>query len=204
MVRRFVPRDSYARKALEQGYLARSAFKLERINEKFHILRPAFHVLDLGAAPGSWLQVASREAGPRGLVVGVDLTPVSFSAPNVVALTADILSPDFPDRVLPFAPFDTVLSDAAPRTTGIRDRDQAGSLALVEAAVETARSFMKRGGALVAKAFESEDIHRLVRVLANEYESVRTFKPPASRDRSYETYLIARGKKEQAALVNRG
>lgn len=200
MVRRFIPRDSYARKASEQGYLARSAFKLERINEKFHVLRPAFRVLDLGAAPGSWLQVASREVGLRGLVVGVDLTPVSFSAPNVVPVTEDILSPDFPDVILPYAPFDTVLSDAAPRTTGIRDRDQAGSLALVEAAVGTARSVLKRGGALVAKAFESEDIHRLVRALGNDYASVRTFKPPASRDRSYETYIIAQGKKEQAAL----
>ena len=114
MVKRYVPRDTYARRAAEQGYLARSAFKLERIDERFGVLRPGFRVLDLGAAPGSWLQVASKSVGPRGLVVGVDLTPVSFSAPNVVSLPADILRNDFPSLILPYAPFDTVLSDAAP------------------------------------------------------------------------------------------
>lgn len=194
MVKRYVPRDTYARRAAEQGYLARSAFKLERIDERFGVLRPGFRVLDLGAAPGSWLQVASKSVGPRGLVVGVDLTSISFSAPNVVSLPADILSNDFASLILPYAPFDTVLSDAAPKTTGIRERDQAGSLALVEAAARIAGSMLRQGGTLVAKVFESEEIHGLVRAMGHDYASVRTFKPPASRDRSYETYIIAKGK----------
>jgi 23S rRNA (uridine2552-2'-O)-methyltransferase len=200
MVKRFNPRDRYARKATEEGYLARSAFKLQFISERFPVLRPRFRVLDLGAAPGSWMQVASGIVGPKGIVVGVDINPIMFSAPNVVTMSADILASAFGETVAQYAPFDTVLSDAAPSTTGIRERDQAASMELVEGAVAIARWALKRRGVLVAKAFECEEMHTIMKLLRAEYDEVRAFKPPASRDRSYETFIIALGKRAQAEV----
>jgi len=191
MPKRFIPRDAYARKAVETGYLARSAFKLEAIVEKFGVLKPGDSVLDLGAAPGSWLQVACEVIGPKGRAVGVDLNPIAFTADNVRTLTCDILAPESLRLIEPFGRFDVILSDAAPKTTGIRGHDQAQSLALAERAVEIAQSCLRQGGAMVVKVFESADTSRLQKRIEKLFRNVYRYKPPASRDRSYETYLVA-------------
>jgi len=191
MPRPYVPNDSYARKAAAQGYLARSAFKLESIVEKFGVVRPGDRVLDIGAAPGSWLQVTSKIIGSRGLAVGVDLNPVTFSAENVRTFVCDILTAEFLDLIKPFAPFDAVLSDAAPNTSGIRDRDAELSLALAERVAEAAELHLRLGGSMVIKIFESGDTSLFVKRVRKKFEKVQTYKPPASRERSRETYIVA-------------
>jgi len=193
--RPFIPRDKYARRAAKEGFLARSAYKLQEIDGKFHLLRPGRRVLDIGCAPGSWLQVASRAVGPSGLVVGVDLKPAQFVARNVRTFVCDVTAPRFDSLVEPFAPFDVVLSDAAPSTTGIRDRDQAASLALCERAAEIGRKLLFPGGSFVVKLFESGDTAAFRKRLTRSFRRVALFKPAASRDRSYETYLVAVGKR---------
>lgn len=194
MVKPFTPNDAYARKARDEGYLARSAYKLKDIIQRFRALKPGFAVLDLGASPGSWLQVASELVGPSGLVVGVDLSPIAFRAKNVVTLLRDMLAPSIDDVLTKYGPFDAVLSDAAPKTSGIKDRDQALSEELVAQALALAGKHLKPGGNLVAKLFQSSETNVLTRRAEELFKQVRLYKPKASRDRSFETYLIGLNK----------
>lgn len=195
MPKPFIPRDRYARRAAAEGFLARSAYKLQEIDGKFRLFRRGQRVLDVGCAPGSWLQVASRAVGSSGLVVGVDLKQAEFAAPNVRTFVCDVTTAEFDSLVAPFAPFGLVLSDAAPNTTGIRDRDQAASLALCERAADIAGKLLVPGGSFVVKLFESGDTPAFRARLNRSFERVALFKPAASRDRSYETYLVALGKR---------
>jgi len=186
----FIPRDKFAKKAKAEGFLARSAYKLEEINRKFKILKPGDKVLDLGAAPGSWLQVAYNAVGPQGLVVGVDINPISFNAAGVVAITGDVLDQNLLQKLESYAPFDAVLSDLAPKTSGIKDRDQALSHQLAEAAAALAASTLSKHGQLVVKIFQSPDTFSFQQYLKTVFRKVQTYKPSASRDRSFETYLV--------------
>ena len=190
MVKPFVPNDYFAQKAKKAGLLARSAFKLKAINEKFGVLKPGQFVLDLGAAPGSWLQVASGIAGSNGQVVGVDLSPMKFSAPNLKTFEMDILDPGIIKTLEPFGQFDVIISDLAPRTTGIKIRDQALSLELDQQVINLAQNLLRPGGDVIIKIFQSPDTKRFVRQIKTMFKTVHTYKPPASRDRSFETYII--------------
>ena len=194
MVKPFVPNDYFAQKAKAQGLLARSAFKLEAINEKFSILQAGQVVLDLGAAPGSWLQVASSIVGPEGQVVGVDLSPIKFAAPNLITFQMDILDPGIIKILESYSPFDVIISDLAPKTTGIKDRDQALSLELDQQVINLAQNLLRVGGDVIIKIFQSPDTKRFVREISRLFKTVHTYKPPASRDRSFETYIIALNK----------
>lgn len=191
MSKPFVPNDYFARKARARGLLARSAFKLEEIIKKFPVLAPGQAVLDLGAAPGSWLQVASQAVGAEGRLVGVDITPIKFRAANVSTLTLDILETTSPDQLQPLGPFDVILSDLAPKTTGIRDRDQALSLALDQQVVNWSKILLKPGGNVVIKIFQSPDTARFLRQIKTLFKKVHIYKPQSSRDRSFEIYIIA-------------
>lgn len=190
MTKPFIPNDYFAQKAKQQGWLARSAFKLEAINDKFHVLQPKQTVLDLGAAPGSWLQVASKIVGPDGRVVGVDLSPIKFKTPNVKTFKLDILDSTSLDMLAPFGPFDVILSDLAPKTTGIRERDQALSLELAEQTLALAEKFLKPTGSLVIKIFQGPDTKGFINQIKTRFKTTRIFKPIASRERSFETYVI--------------
>ena len=190
MVKPFAPNDSYARKARQEGYLARSAYKLKAIIEKHGLIKAGDAVLDLGASPGSWLQVASELVGPSGRVVGVDLEPIAFRAKNVVTLAYDMLAPGMDGILANHEPFDAVLSDAAPKTSGIKDRDQALSEALVERALELAATHLSLGGNLVAKLFQSSETRSLTKRAESMFKQVHLYKPKASRERSFETYLV--------------
>lgn len=190
MVKPFIPNDAYARKARSEGYLARSAYKLKAIADKYALIRPGNAVLDLGASPGSWLQVASELVETSGRAVGVDISPIAYRAKNVVALQEDILSPGLSGMLADYGPFDAILSDAAPNTSGIKDRDQAKSLELVERSLELAATHLAAGGSLVAKLFQNSETKNLMKRAERMFKQVRLYKPKASRERSFETYLV--------------
>ncbi|MDP3995038.1 MAG: RlmE family RNA methyltransferase [bacterium] len=195
MVKPFIPDDAFARKARAEGYLARSAYKLAAIQEKFNLLKPGDRVLDLGASPGSWLQVASEIAGPSGRVVGVDIAPIAFHAKNVIAIEADMLDAGLEDALAEHAPFNVLLSDAAPKTSGIKDRDQALSEELVERSLDLGETLLKPRGNLVAKLFQSPDTKAIAAAAKELFRLVHLHKPKASRERSFETYLVCRDKR---------
>src|SRR3954462_518684 len=126
MAKAYDPRDRFWRKAHKEGLRARSAFKLEEIQRRFHLLRPGARVLDLGAAPGGWCQIAAREVGPRGFVLGVDLEPIAPLPPPAETWAADAFAPELLERLRREgrAPYDAVLSDLAPKTSGVRSADE--------------------------------------------------------------------------------
>ena len=190
MTKPFNPNDAYARKAKSLGYLARSAFKLEDILKKFSILKPGNRVLDIGAAPGSWLQVISKKIGAKGLAVGIDISEIKFKSNNIKIIKGDIFEKTVADEIAAFAPFDAIVSDIAPKTSGIKIRDQAQSEELVNRVLEIARAFLKKGGSLAVKIFQGSDTRILIKEMRKTFKKVSAHKPPASRDRSFETYLV--------------
>jgi len=189
-------KDFYHRKAKEEGFLARSAYKLQEINKKFRLLKAGSKVLDLGCAPGAWVQVALPIVGAKGLVVGVDLEKIEkkdLSAPNFRFIHGDAFKLKPED--LSEGPFDAVLSDMAPKTSGIKIRDQALSAALCLHALETAKSHLRPGGSLVVKLFEGEDAEMVAKEIGLHFEQLKHFRPDSTRQASMEIYLIANGKR---------
>jgi 23S rRNA (uridine2552-2'-O)-methyltransferase len=189
--------DPYVAEAQRQGYRSRAAFKLIQIDEKGHFLRPGARVVDLGAAPGGWTQVAvARVLSGRGeeRVVAADVLPMEpVTGAEVVQL--DMLVADAPDRVAAAlgGPADVVLSDMAAPTTGHRATDHMRTLALAEAAADFACRVLAPGGTLVVKVFQGGAQGTLLTRLKREFARVRHVKPAASRDESPETYLVATG-----------
>ncbi len=183
--------DHYTNAAKEQGYLARSVFKLEELDRRFGLLKDAAHVLDLGAAPGSWTQYVLRKR-PTAQVVAVDVAPLQLPAetPNLTVIADDMFRPHVLERLDSLAPFDLVLSDAAPATTGNRALDSARSAALAEMAVEIARRTLGPHGRLAIKIFQGGEERELLRHLRTEFRSARACKPRACRKDSFETYLL--------------
>jgi 23S rRNA (uridine2552-2'-O)-methyltransferase len=183
--------DTYFRKAKEAGYRARSAFKLLQIQEKFHILRRGQRVLDLGAAPGSWSQVAGQIVGASGRVVAVDLQAID-PLPGVETIQGDMTAADVQAQMLEAAggTVHVVLSDAAPNSTGIRLRDHVLSVELVRAALAVAQQALPPGGHLVAKVFEGEDLPQLIVDLRQVFEKVKPHYPAATRREGREVFLV--------------
>ena len=184
--------DPWAAKARAHGYRSRAAYKLTDIADRFGLLLPGQRVIDLGAAPGGWTQVA-LERGIRR-IVGVDLLPVEPLPP------AEILEMDFTDPACGDllverlgGPPDLVMSDMAPNTVGHRRTDHLRIVGLIDAAVDFAESVMAPGGAFVAKAFQGGEISEVLTRLKRSFAQVRNVKPPASRPDSSETYIVATG-----------
>jgi len=192
MARR-VLHDEFFRKAKAEGYLARSAYKLQEINERKRLFGIGDRVLDLGCAPGAWLQIASKAVGPRGLVVGIDLKDVREQiAPNVTKIVGDIYKTSPAALTGPAGGlFDAVVSDMAPDTSGHGDHFL--SVRLCRRVLELLPSLLKPGGNLVMKVFEGEEYSDLLRETASRFELVKGFKPKASRDVSPEMYIVAHG-----------
>ncbi len=185
--------DHYFHKAKKEHFLARAVYKLDEIQKRNKLLRPGDRVLDLGAAPGSWLQLTSRIIGSKGMVVGIDIKSIDRSFPdNVVLLKRDIFEPGFLEELAAlYAPFDVVLSDMAPATSGIRVADSARSALLFEQALLAARMMLKRNGHFLAKIFQGSDFHGLLQEVKKEFEHVKVVKPAASRKQSKEVYILA-------------
>ena len=191
--------DRYFKQAKAEGYLARSAYKLQQINDAKRLIRKGDRVLDLGCAPGSWLQVACELVGPAGSVVGIDLKAVEINvAPNVVALVGDIektdagvflaaaVPPDAPPRL-----FDVVLSDMAPNTTG--HGDDLVSARLCERILDLVPSLLKPTGHLAMKILEGGETPLILKRVQRTFVKGAAYKPDASRDVSREIYLIGLG-----------
>jgi 23S rRNA (uridine2552-2'-O)-methyltransferase len=173
-------------------------FKLEEIDQRFHLFKPGQTVLDLGASPGSWSQYASKKIGPAGRILGVDLSPVTVSLPNAVFIQADLrdleLEGIFKEHGF-HPPFDLVISDMAPKTTGIRMADQAKSMQLCELALDIARRFLKPKGHFVCKLFHSDQFTELRDEIKKSFEKFEAVKPDSTRKISKEIFLVGISKK---------
>jgi 23S rRNA (uridine2552-2'-O)-methyltransferase len=189
--------DFWAIKAQKEGYPARSVYKLQEIDEKFSVIAPNSSILDLGAAPGSWSLWILKRLGPKGRLFAVDLSPLAIAPkhPGFAFLKGDIYDETVRTEILARGPYDLVVSDAAPSTTGNRMVDVARSHGLVEAAIEYADEALKPGGSLIAKIFQGGDEREILQGLKERFASARSFKPKACRAESFETFIVATGKK---------
>ncbi|MDO9084278.1 MAG: RlmE family RNA methyltransferase [Humidesulfovibrio sp.] len=189
-------RDHYFKRAKAENYPARSVYKLQELDAKFALLKPGLKVLDLGAAPGSWSLFAAQKVGPAGRVLALDIQPTVQEFPaNVHFLVHDAFadSPELLAVMTPLLPFDLVMSDMAPSTTGIKFTDQARSLELCERARDVALKRLKIGGNFVAKIFEGPDAKGFQDSLKPFFALVRGFKPKSSRAESKETFFLGLG-----------
>jgi len=184
--------DPYVRAAKAQGYRSRAAFKLMELDDRFHLIRKGASVVDLGAAPGGWTQVALRRGAAR--VVALDLLPMDKVA-GVETLQGDFTAPDMPERLLALlgGKVDLVLSDMAPNTTGHGATDHLRIVALAELALDFARHVLAPGGGFVAKVFQGGAERTMLAALKRNFAAVRHAKPPASRKESSELYVVATG-----------
>ncbi len=184
--------DPYVRAAQSQGFRSRAAFKLIELDDRFRLIRKGARVLDLGAAPGGWTQVAVARAGPGGRIVGVDLLPIAPIA-GAVLLTGDLTDPAVVSRAVAElgGAADLVLSDMAPNTIGHAATDHLRIMALAEVATRIALDVLAPGGAFVCKVFQGGSEREMLQTLKRRFATVRHAKPPASRKESAETYVVA-------------
>jgi 23S rRNA (uridine2552-2'-O)-methyltransferase len=189
--------DRYFQQAKKDGYRARSAYKLLEINDKFKLIRPGAHILDLGAAPGSWSQVVAK-VSQAAKIVAVDLQPIK-PLPGVQTIQADITQPETIARIEELLPdgADLVLSDVAPAASGVRLVDHARSIQLAEASLKIALHFLNAGGAFVVKVFQGEDFLEFVAHARQHFETVRVVRPDASRKESDEHYVVCLHRRDE-------
>jgi 23S rRNA (uridine2552-2'-O)-methyltransferase len=186
--------DPYVARARHEGLRSRAAFKLAEIDDKHHLLRPGARVVDLGAAPGGWSQVAAKRIGERGRVVAIDVLDMEPIA-GVEFARIDFLDPDAPSRLRAMldGPADVVLSDMAANATGHRRTDHLKIMALVEAAAQFASEVLKPGGSFLAKVIQGGTEGALLAALKRDFAAVKHVKPAASRADSAELYVLATG-----------
>ena len=187
--------DPYVKQAQKDGYRSRSSYKLIQLNEKDRLIRPGMLVVDLGSAPGGWSQVAARLVGAKGRVLATDILPMEplknvdfiqgdFTEESVLKQVLDWLGDNQPD---------VVLSDIAPNISGVDSADQASSMYLVELALDMARQVLKPKGDFVAKVFQGVGSEEFLKDLRTSFDKVLIRKPAASRSRSREVYMVAKG-----------
>ncbi len=198
----YQPHDVYFKKAKQEGYRSRAAYKLLELQRRYRLLRAGDRAVDLGAAPGGWLQVAAKIIGTSGKVVGIDLQPIQpLPEPNVVVLAGDITSNETARRIreLLGGPVDCLLSDLAPKLTGIRDTDIVRSLELNQTALAVAIEVLRPGGTLLLKSFVSNALQNFTTELKRHFLTVQRTKPEATRRGSSEFYFYAKGFRGHAA-----
>jgi len=186
--------DPYVAQARAKGYRSRAAFKLLELDAKFRFLRKGARVLDLGAAPGGWTQIAVAKAGENGRVVAADILPME-PVEGAIIFEADLLDEDTSEMLKAAlgGPADVVLSDMAAPTTGHRQTDHIRTVALFEAALDVAEGVLKPGGAFVGKVFQGGATGELLQRIKKRFKDVKHVKPPASRAESVELYVVATG-----------
>lgn len=187
--------DFWAQKAKKEGYPARSVYKLQEIDEKFRLFRKGIRVLDIGAAPGSWSLWVLKKLAGSGFLSAVDLSPLGMKPPfdNFMFIQGDLYDASVREALVAKGPYNLVISDAAPATTGNRLVDQGASESIVEAVIEYGLGALAPGGALVAKIFQGGAERELIDRLKTSFAQARAFKPQACRSESFETYLVATG-----------
>jgi len=196
MAKPYDPKDFYYRKAKKAGLRARSAFKIDEILRRHRLLGKGQAVLDLGAAPGGFLQILADVVGERGVAVGVDLEPIrAIGKPWVKTAVVDLLAPDARERIRALHPgrFHLVTSDMAPKTIGVKITDEQRSLELVRMALAVAGETLERGGAFVAKVFMGGEFPVLKKEIAARFDEVLVARPQATRESSYEVYVVGKG-----------
>ncbi len=189
-------KDFYSREAEKNGYPARSVYKLKEIQKRYGVIKRNSRVLDVGSSPGSWTMYLFRELRVKGKVVGVDIKRMRVEESinsNFTFLRADILKDDIFEILEPHAPFDVILSDVAPSTSGNRDADVYRSAELVKRVIEIGKRFLVKDGNLVVKIFQSNELQGIIRDLKGVFEFAKSFKPAASRKESYEIFIIGKG-----------
>ncbi len=197
MSKAFNPRDHYFKKAKDTGFRARSAFKLEEIQNRFRLLKPGQYVVDLGCAPGSFLQFAGKILGPQGKIIGFDIKPVQdFGDARIKTYVASVLEDDIVSLIKhDLDHVDCIISDIAPNTSGIKDVDHGRSIDLNRAILIIALQVLKNHGALLLKVFDGGEFPGFVKEVKAHFAEVKIVKPDASRDRSREVYVIGTNKK---------
>lgn len=186
-------RDHYFKRAKQDKYPARSVYKLKEIDKRFHILVQGQKILDLGAAPGSWTMFAAEKVGPQGSVLAVDLQETSQKfAENVTFLQGDVFEPppEVAEHMAAKGPFNVVVSDMAPKTTGHKSTDQARSMALAEQALALACEHLILGGNFVVKVFQGPDDQAYMKAMRKVFDKVKSFKPKSSRQESKEIFYV--------------
>lgn len=192
----YKPHDTYFEKAKQEGYRSRAAYKLLELQRRYRLMKSGDRIVDLGAAPGGWLQVAVKAIGPSGKVVGVDLQPIEpLPRTNVSVLTGDIAADEIHQRIRERVggQVDCVLSDLAPKLSGVRDADMARSLELNRTALAVATKLLRPGGSLLLKSFVSTDLQIFTAELKQLFATVQRTKPEATRRGSSEFYFYADG-----------
>jgi 23S rRNA (uridine2552-2'-O)-methyltransferase len=199
----YQPKDAFYRRAKKEGYRSRAAYKLLELNRRFHIIKTGDQVVDLGAAPGGWLQVASQLTGKEGRVVGIDLEPIeAIPEKNIVIVRGDITSEESVRKIQQVLgkPADCAISDVAPRLSGIRDADLSRSMELNRSALKVACHLVKPGGHFLVKVFMGEELKSFRLEIEKHFLSVQSTRPEATRKGSSEIYLCAKGLKKEATL----
>ncbi|OFZ12063.1 MAG: hypothetical protein A2Z20_07495 [Bdellovibrionales bacterium RBG_16_40_8] len=189
----FRPQDHYFKKAKKEGFLARSAYKLDEIQKKYRIIRPSDKILDLGCAPGAWSQIILKILGASGRLRGVDLQAVKLTAPNAVFVKKnifDMLVEEFAE-----APYDSIVSDMAPNTTGIMIRDQTLSEELCFRVLELCDQLLKPGGHMVMKLFMGGGAKQVELEVKKRFDKCQLFKPQSTRKESKEIFIVGLRKK---------
>lgn len=188
--------DIYVKKAQAEGYRSRAVYKLLEIQEKDKILKPNMTVVDLGAAPGGWMQIAKKYLGPKDVIIGLDLLAIE-PIEGTEFIQGDFTSEEAYQaltQILDGRSVDLVMSDMAPNMSGIRSADQVKSIYLVELALDFAKAHLASGGTFLAKVFQGEGFEELLADCRAHFKTVKMRKPEASRNRSSEMYLLALGK----------
>lgn len=188
--------EEYYKKAKKQDYRSRASFKLLQLNRKFKIIKEGNSVVDLGAAPGGWSQVALEAVGTEGLVVAVDLNRIkSFSDENFWSIKGDFTQKEILEEIQRTlqGKADVIISDAAPKLSGIKDLDQLRSIDLARSVLAISDNILKYKGNMIMKVFQGEGYPELLKDIKKKFKTVKTTKPPSSRKKSGEMYIVGRG-----------
>lgn len=187
--------DPYVKKSIVDGYRSRASYKLIEIDDKYRLLKPGARVLDLGAAPGGWTQVAAQRVSSSGFILATDILQMD-TVSEVTFIQGDFSEDEVFEKLLEEIsdkPLDLVMSDMAPNLSGMKDIDQPRSMHLIELALDIATQTLRPGGSFLTKVFHGEGFDQFVKHSRGLFDKVNTVKPDASRSRSRETYLLGRG-----------
>jgi len=190
--------EHYYKKAKAENYRSRATYKLVQVNEKYNFIKLRSVIVDLGAAPGGWIQAARKMVGRHGFILGVDLNPIEpFPQDYVRTIIGDLTDPKIAEQIMLFLPRkpDTVISDAAPNVTGIWEVDHAQQIDLASKALDVALQILRPGGSFFVKLFQGDLMNEFVETAKEYFDEVKFVKPAASRSKSSEMYLLALGLK---------
>ncbi len=193
MPKPYVPNDKWSQRASREGYLARSVYKLMELDARYELIRPGLRVIDIGAAPGSWLQYTADKLGPNGRVLGLDVKEILEIAPNVTTRVCDVFDDAAVEKAIAemsWKQVDLVLSDIAPNTSGIKDVDQWRSIELNRRIAAIAQKYLRGKGSVVMKVFRGKDFDMFTHELKTQFKRLKVMSAVASRDRSREVYVV--------------